>query len=596
MAWPQPLPLPSSQYAFSAPLDPYRSFAPYAACPQKVLEYPPPKLPPPSVVRRRERRLRRRRLYNHVQTRVNNMSALIGLGPLLDPEALSTIARQLWSARTRLHLRMGGNLPSAAELYLAFQSYMGECDRARMEEQQRRGNTSPAGLVEDGAPDLEMLAHYLAVADAAYARTTEAQKTVLGQLGIDEPLASRLMAETCNPGYLICYDQRRQHLVLSIRGSKEMSDFITNLSAELEEFLTGHGHRGVVRSARGLFHQLLPTLVKYTEVFQPSLFVVVGHSLGAAVASAFTMLLRHVAHMDRSIKRPLRYPKCFAYASPPFLTRRLATHSANCDITTLVTHLDLVPRLCPASVDRLLLKLSQHDWGRNISTSVGRAVESVAGTVMGAESARNISRHVENTVASTGTSGIELASRTIGQQAQAALQRANGEVGGGQGLRARCGTWRSTRLCLCQACWRRCELLSPPAAPPPPLLPLPLPQLPIITLSEDTRACRYRRLLRIQHRRRVRRNAPPSRSTRNTPVRDEAALNRRAARVIRNREVALRARQKQKELMKTLESENCSLKNRATSLELENSTLKMRIDMLRRGAFLDLDVSLSTAP
>lgn len=359
------------------------------------------------------------------------MSALIGLGPLLDPEALSTIARQLWSARTRLHLRMGGNLPSAAELYLAFQSYMGECDRARMEEQQRRGNTSPAGLVEDGAPDLEMLAHYLAVADAAYARTTEAQKTVLGQLGIDEPLASRLMAETCNPGYLICYDQRRQHLVLSIRGSKEMSDFITNLSAELEEFLTGHGHRGVVRSARGLFHQLLPTLVKYTEVFQPSLFVVVGHSLGAAVASAFTMLLRHVAHMDRSIKRPLRYPKCFAYASPPFLTRRLATHSANCDITTLVTHLDLVPRLCPASVDRLLLKLSQHDWGRNISTSVGRAVESVAGTVMGAESARNISRHVENTVASTGTSGIELASRTIGQQAQAALQRANGEVGGG---------------------------------------------------------------------------------------------------------------------------------------------------------------------
>ncbi|CAN8071839.1 unnamed protein product [Agarophyton chilense] len=106
---------------------------------------------------------------------------------------------------------------------------------------------------------------------------------------------------------------------------------------------------------------------------------------------------------------------------------------------------------------------------------------------------------------------------------------------------------------------------------------------------------RQRRQLRIQHRRRMRRNAPISRASRLTPVADQAALNRRAQRVIRNREVALRARQKQKALMKSLENENFSLKSKATSLEVENSTLKTQIDLLRRGSFLDFDSALTAS-
>lgn len=62
------------------------------------------------------------------------------------------------------------------------------------------------------------------------------------------------------------------------------------------------------------------------------------------------------------------------------------------------------------------------------------------------------------------------------------------------------------------------------------------------------------------------------------------ALDKKAARVIRNREVALRARQAAKTKMKNLESENCNLKSRATTLEIENSTLKSQIEMLRRNA------------
>lgn len=59
--------------------------------------------------------------------------------------------------------------------------------------------------------------------------------------------------------------------------------------------------------------------------------------------------------------------------------------------------------------------------------------------------------------------------------------------------------------------------------------------------------------------------------------------DKKAARVIRNREVALRARQMAKLKMKNLESENCSLKSRATSLESENLTLRSYVHRLTGG-------------
>lgn len=60
-------------------------------------------------------------------------------------------------------------------------------------------------------------------------------------------------------------------------------------------------------------------------------------------------------------------------------------------------------------------------------------------------------------------------------------------------------------------------------------------------------------------------------------------LDKKSARVIRNREVALRARQAAKMKMKNLESENCSLKSRATSLETENLTLRNYVQRLMNG-------------
>lgn len=80
-----------------------------------------------------------------------------------------------------------------------------------------------------------------------------------------------------------------------------------------------------------------------------------------------------------------------------------------------------------------------------------------------------------------------------------------------------------------------------------------------------------------------------------------SAMDKRTARIIRNREVALRARQAQKAKMIRLESENSTLKGKAADLERENGALKAQIDALKHsmgaegaqgGSWANGDVSL----
>lgn len=76
---------------------------------------------------------------------------------------------------------------------------------------------------------------------------------------------------------------------------------------------------------------------------------------------------------------------------------------------------------------------------------------------------------------------------------------------------------------------------------------------------------------------------PRARAYRRAGPGDAAAIDKKTARVIRNREVALRARQAAKDKLLHLETENTSLRSRAGELEVENSTLRLQIESLRRG-------------
>lgn len=234
------------------------------------------------------------------------MPVLQGIAPLLEPSALWGIAQQLWAARDRLALRTGATIPSASQLLIALRMYITDCDR-------RRGTLlpyptlphTPQPLALPPAPPqtlateaaaaasatagisgaLGEVGQCLMLAQAAYADGKDELLAILARVaeGDDFLLEARWYSSRCHPAYFVAYDARMKAVVLSVRGSKEVSDFITNLSCDTAPFFGGYGHSGVVGSAQNLAHVIQATIYRYIEVHKPENgLVVVGHSLGGA--------------------------------------------------------------------------------------------------------------------------------------------------------------------------------------------------------------------------------------------------------------------------------------------------------------------------
>lgn len=332
------------------------------------------------------------------------------MSSLLDTRALTGIAIQLLSARRRLSLRTGGELPTVGELAVALRMYMAHCDeeRTRLSPSSSSPDSSDAFCTPAEKRRLRLL---IELADLCY-KPRSVLLTRAGRSPTFQLLSARHEAERWSPAYYLAYMPEDRTLLLAVRGSQETSDFLTNLSVETEPFLDGVGHRGIVRSARNLLAKLRPTLHSViTSEHQVNQVVVVGHSLGGAVAAAITLMLRAGAGTSSSpsehrsgsdtIVAPdhplLRRATCVALGSPPFLSRRLAARTAQMGVTTVVTGLDVVPRLSAASLDRFLLRVAQFDWGASLGASVGRA----ASGFVSPETAAQVEQFVSNRGAST---------------------------------------------------------------------------------------------------------------------------------------------------------------------------------------------------
>lgn len=383
------------------------------------------------------------------------MSALLGLGPLLDASALFNIARQVWAARERLSLRTGGNIPTMGELAVALRMYVAEKDRVRGEValEESRVDPSSAEDAEDADGQFVMdLCHYMALADATYAASEEGVSARLVDMGGESLLESRWVAEKWHPGYFVARDVQLDCIIVAVRGSKETSDFITNLTCQTEPFMNGRGHGGVIKSARNLHNQLREKLAEYLDLYRPANgLVLVGHSLGGAVAAALTMLLRtpdadieantstgrlrapgSSAGSDTSsesvyARQIMATARCFEFSGPPFLCSELAAASRSMDITSVVLGLDLVPRLSAASLDRLLLAVSRYDWSHDVGHSVSRVVEGMATSVVGHENARSVAQVVTQHY----SGGLAWASSAVEGTAQRALDTHRTQGGSG---------------------------------------------------------------------------------------------------------------------------------------------------------------------
>lgn len=168
-------------------------------------------------------------------------------------------------------------------------------------------------------------------------------------------LFANVKSEREQPAFYLAASDAKREVVLGIRGTQSLHDVVTDLKVVPEKFAPGiekavagtdenyekwasecktFAHSGMARAALWLSQEVGACL----EMFRKSAkgeysLTVTGHSLGAGVASLFSMINKK------------RYPSltCYAFATPAVADPPLS-ESCGEYVTTVIMHNDVVPR------------------------------------------------------------------------------------------------------------------------------------------------------------------------------------------------------------------------------------------------------------
>eukprot|EP01135_Chromosphaera_perkinsii_P000861 Nk52_evm24s152 gene=Nk52_evmTU24s152 len=176
------------------------------------------------------------------------------------------------------------------------------------------------------------------------------------QTGLDDDdiIFTNFENEIFKSPYYIAFDHETKSVVISIRGTLSLEDCITDAVAECEPFGVpgveeAFAHRGMAKIARKLFIEIKSKGI-LEEVMRPGTeysayeLVVVGHSLGAGVATLLCILLRSDCFPKA---------KCIAY-SPPGATLSLeACEIIKPFVTSVVLGKDMIPRMSLQAINTL---------------------------------------------------------------------------------------------------------------------------------------------------------------------------------------------------------------------------------------------------
>eukprot|EP01138_Halocafeteria_seosinensis_P009999 gb/GECG01010212.1/.p1 GENE.gb/GECG01010212.1/~~gb/GECG01010212.1/.p1 ORF type:complete len:768 (+),score=89.85 gb/GECG01010212.1/:1-2304(+) len=171
----------------------------------------------------------------------------------------------------------------------------------RMREQQRR-RSPPYGTQIDSSNSLTLtedvdtissLMRYGLLAESVYVRYEEHALDHLG-FTADDILSARWESslDGMRPAYYIAIDREHKEIIVSIRGTKDLTDGLVNLCMTPMELRPGsHAHSGITRTAFLILAELQHTLEHAVRDNPGFKVTFVGHSLGGGVAAIVSIVL-----------------------------------------------------------------------------------------------------------------------------------------------------------------------------------------------------------------------------------------------------------------------------------------------------------------
>eukprot|EP00930_Biecheleria_cincta_P004722 TRINITY_DN105652_c0_g1_i1.p1 TRINITY_DN105652_c0_g1~~TRINITY_DN105652_c0_g1_i1.p1 ORF type:complete len:809 (-),score=141.75 TRINITY_DN105652_c0_g1_i1:48-2399(-) len=226
-------------------------------------------------------------------------------------------------------------------LYYTMAEHWGQRGRAPHLEKQE--HASAQGEVPKPERNLLLrLRHVLRLVHVAKEpSSTDAQRLLRQAMPGAELLQAELSSTPSMPSYFLICAREARTAYLVMPGTRNPGDLATDFNAEEEEFESGHGHRGMVCSARWLMEEVSPLLIRlHTEGYRVT---IVGHSLGAGVGAFLTLLLRP----------QIGSIVCYGFGTPACIDEQLQPALLGC-MVSVINRDDIVPRLSIRSVQDLV--------------------------------------------------------------------------------------------------------------------------------------------------------------------------------------------------------------------------------------------------
>lgn len=315
-------------------------------------------------------------------TRARNLSAIWGIrrltGRLLSGHAAARASRGmdlLLAALRRSGLTGLSDAAVATDLLVLRRAYLAAVAQGAA------GGLWPGTGEEAGSADLEELAHFAKFATAAYGavflaamspRGRGTLRSLLWQLGTARLRDLATIRRHCGlepsdlvhfqeggpgafrPAWFLAWDQEREAAVLTVRGTANVDEALTDCVCDVAPFEGGFAHRGFLESAVALREQVDGPLQQLIQERRPRRLVVCGHSLGGACAVLLAVSLhREQQSGTTSFLHGLQI-KCLTYGCPPTMLVRPDKADILPDILNVAYRFDWVPRAQLSTVLRLV--------------------------------------------------------------------------------------------------------------------------------------------------------------------------------------------------------------------------------------------------
>ncbi|CAN6351971.1 unnamed protein product [Urochloa humidicola] len=190
----------------------------------------------------------------------------------------------------------------------------------------------------------------------------------------NDVLIKKSKARLLKPAFTVVRDRSSKCFIVFIRGAISVKERLTAATGaevpfhhvmvqegRVSNLVLGYAHCGMVAGARWIAKRAIPCLSKALEQFPDYDVKIIGHSMGAGIATILTYILRENEKLSSST--------CIAFGPAACMTWDLA-ESGKDFITSIVSRNDVVPSLGLVSAAKLRTEVMASSWAHDLRKQI----------------------------------------------------------------------------------------------------------------------------------------------------------------------------------------------------------------------------------